>query len=104
MIYQTWVRERLGKLYNLLETGKLDIDDLAPRIKELKAQINVLEKNRIEVDEETSSPSSIPFKMNMLKYYIEDFTALLNHPEVQIDYTSLLSIRKAEPPKRKFCL
>jgi site-specific DNA recombinase len=101
------LRERLGKLYNSLETGKLDIDDLAPRIKELKAQINILEKKRIDVDEETSSPSSIPFKMNMLKHYIEDLTTLLikgtiveqksflrsfikrivvNHPDVRIDY------------------
>jgi site-specific DNA recombinase len=100
-------RGRLGKLYNSLETGKLDIDDLAPRIKELKSQMNILEKKRIEVEEETSSPSSIPFKMSMLKHYVEDLTTLLkkgtiveqksflhsfikrivvNHPEVQIDY------------------
>lgn len=32
------VRARLAKLYDVLETGKLSLDDLAPRIKELKAR------------------------------------------------------------------
>jgi site-specific DNA recombinase len=41
-------RGKLDKLYNSLETGKLDIDDLAPRIKELKTQINTLETKRNE--------------------------------------------------------
>jgi site-specific DNA recombinase len=31
------VRRRLHKLYDALETGKLEVEDLAPRIKELKA-------------------------------------------------------------------
>jgi site-specific DNA recombinase len=31
------LRWRLHKLYDALETGKLDVEDLAPRIKELKA-------------------------------------------------------------------
>jgi hypothetical protein len=30
-------RVRLSRLYDALETGKIELDDLAPRIKELKA-------------------------------------------------------------------
>src|SRR5262245_47508106 len=33
------LRRRLHKLYDALETGKLDVEDLAPRIRELKAQM-----------------------------------------------------------------
>ncbi len=32
------VKARLSKLYDVLETGKLNLDDLAPRIKELRAK------------------------------------------------------------------
>jgi site-specific DNA recombinase len=31
------LRRRLHKLYDALETGKLEVEDLAPRIKELRA-------------------------------------------------------------------
>jgi site-specific DNA recombinase len=41
---EAW-RRRLHKLYDALETGKLDVEDLAPRIKELKAQMDGLGKN-----------------------------------------------------------
>src|SRR5262245_42999597 len=39
------VRRRLHKLYDALETGKLEVEDLAPRLKELKAQADDLEEN-----------------------------------------------------------
>ena len=41
---------RLTKLYDGLETGKLPLDDLAPRIKELKARADELNKERAIVD------------------------------------------------------
>ncbi len=88
----------------------------------LKTQINTLEKKRIEVVEETSNPSSIPFKMNMLKHYVEDLTTLLkkgtiaeqkaflrsfikkitvNHPEVQIDYNIPIINKKGRTSERE---
>ena len=36
--------KRLGKLYNALETGQLEMGDLAPRIKDLRSQIGGLEE------------------------------------------------------------
>jgi len=41
---------RLAKLYDALETGKLGIDDLAPRIKELRALEDQLKGTRQELD------------------------------------------------------
>jgi len=72
------LRGKLGKLYNSLETGKLDVDDLAPRIKELKAQIDTLETKRIEIIEEMQTPKSLPFNLKTLKTYAHDLADLLN--------------------------
>ena len=101
------LRGKLGKLYNSLETGKLDVDDLAPRIKELKAQIDKLETKRNEVIEEIRAPSSLPFNAKNLKNYVQDLADLLskgsivlvksflrsfierivvNHPEAEVFY------------------
>lgn len=41
------IRARLSRLYDALETGKLDLDDLAPRIKELKTRQDELNKSKI---------------------------------------------------------
>jgi site-specific DNA recombinase len=45
------LRRRLHKLYDALETDKLDVEDLAPKIKELKAQTDELEEKRIDLME-----------------------------------------------------
>ncbi|MGC8576287.1 MAG: recombinase family protein, partial [Caldisericum sp.] len=45
------LRDRLHKLYSALETGKLDVEDLAPRIKELRGQIDKLEEKRLDLVE-----------------------------------------------------
>jgi len=45
------LRQRPHKLYNPLETGKLEVADLAPRIKELREQIDELEGKRLELVE-----------------------------------------------------
>lgn len=44
------LRARLHKLYGALETGHLAVDDIAPRIKELRAQIEENEARRKSVD------------------------------------------------------
>jgi len=43
------VGNKLAKLYVALETGKIDIDDLAPRLKELRAQQRELQERRDEL-------------------------------------------------------
>ena len=64
---QVRVRGKLDKLYSSFETGKLDIDNLAPRIKELKNQVNTLETKRNKIIEEVKIPNNLPFSANSLK-------------------------------------
>ena len=45
------MERRLGRLYDALETGKVELDDLAPRIKELKEKRGLLERARAEAQE-----------------------------------------------------
>ena len=46
----TGLNAKLDSLYGALETGKLNIDDLAPRIKALRGQIDELKRSRIDLE------------------------------------------------------
>ncbi|MCX5994723.1 MAG: recombinase zinc beta ribbon domain-containing protein [Chloroflexi bacterium] len=48
-------RVRLSKLYDALETGKLSLDDLASRIKELRARQDELGKARLQLQAEMAA-------------------------------------------------
>ena len=93
----------------------MEIDDIAPRIKELKTQIELLENNKLDLMDETSTPVTLPFGINTIKSYVEDLSSLLrnssiieqktflrsfikritvNQPEVKIDYTLPLVAEK----------
>ncbi|MCX5666840.1 MAG: recombinase family protein [Candidatus Omnitrophica bacterium] len=71
------LRERLGKLYNSLETGKIELDHLAPRIKELKTQIDVLEAKRNEITGEDQSTARLPFNLKALYEFAKDLIEIL---------------------------
>ncbi len=114
----TDLRERLHKLYNALETGKLYVEDLAPRIQELKAPIDGLDGKRMEFVERTRSARVERLEASVVNTYLEDLRALLNKgsimeqesflrsfieriavdlPHVTIDYTIPLKTTQAEP-------
>lgn len=99
---------RLGKLYDSLETGRLDVEDLAPRIKELRMQIEELQTQKRQKLEKSEDSQHIPIDYGMLKEYVNDLNELLakgslmeqkaflrsfikkiivNHPDVTIEYT-----------------
>ena len=44
------IQLRLSRLYDVLETGKLGLDELAPRIRELKKRQDELSKARIQIE------------------------------------------------------
>jgi len=71
------LKMRLGRLYDSLETGKLDIDDLAPRIRELKARIEQFETERSQIMENTEKPKPLPLDFATLKYHVRDLADLL---------------------------
>lgn len=71
------LKQRLDNLYGAIETGKLTIDDIAPRLKDVKAQIETLNNQRIELLNNLQAPKTPPFGMDTLKTYVEDLTDLL---------------------------
>ena len=116
------LRERLHKLYDALETGKLGIDELAPRIRELKARIGELEKQRNSFVEDLESEEVELLSAPAVKEYADDLRSLLsrgsimeqksflrsfvkrievNLPDVTIDYTIPLESKKVEPLARE---
>lgn len=101
------LKAKLSNLYDAVETGKLDIDDLAPRIKALKAEIGLMQTKRNEIVEEAQQPKATPFDLTTLKNSVHNLAHLLgkgsifeqksflqsfikkivvNHPEVIIHY------------------
>jgi hypothetical protein len=112
--------KRCAKLYNALETGKLDIEYLAPRIKELKDQIDFLKERRMEIIENIRTSKIKTLKSSEVKEYVSDLKNLLsngtiieqksfiksfvkrieiNLPKVIIDYTVPLKIKAEHPTK-----
>jgi site-specific DNA recombinase len=71
------VNSRLSRLYEVLETGKLDLDDLAPRIKELKGKRDDLLKARVQNEADLVVGGVQPVDFEMVKMYAEDLRSLL---------------------------
>ena len=46
------VKARLSRLYDVLETGRLELDDLAPRIRELKSHQDEFTKTKVQLEAE----------------------------------------------------
>jgi hypothetical protein len=116
------LRNKQAALYRALESGKLDIDDLAPRIKEIREQIDHLEAQKEHLLLIDTNPPEIKVEMPALKSYVKDLGDLLktgsiieqrgflrsfvkrisvNHPKVTIDYSIPINKEKAEPLVRE---
>ena len=76
------VKARLAKLYDALETGKLDLNDLSPRIKELKARQDELNKNRVLMEAEMAVQGVQPVDEALVKSYAEDLRVLLEESDI----------------------
>ena len=71
------VKARLSKLYDVLETGKLNLDDLSPRIKELKAKQDTLSKTRVQVEADMVVEGVQHIEVEAVKAYAQDLRGLL---------------------------
>jgi hypothetical protein len=71
------VKARLSKLYDVLETGKLNLDDLSPRIKELKAKQDTLSKTRVQVEADMVVEGVQHIEVEAVKTYAQDLRSLL---------------------------
>ncbi len=83
------VKSRLSKLYDALETGKLSLDDLAQRIKELRERQDVLDKTRIQVEAEMVVQGTEHVDIELIKSYAEDLRGLLEEVG-HIEYKAFL--------------
>jgi len=71
------VEIRLSKLYDALETKKLSLDDLAPRIKELRSQQDELSKARLLLEAEKVTRVVKHVDAKIVKAYARDLESLL---------------------------
>ena len=73
---------RLTALYDALETGKLDLNDLAPRIKELKARQDELFKSRVLLEADMTIRGVQYVDADQIKSYCNDLRGLLSETDI----------------------
>ncbi len=71
------VEQKLARLYSALESGKVDIDDLAPRLKELRVMQIELEDKRAEALEELDRTGDNLLNPLVMDHYVEDLRSVL---------------------------
>ena len=76
------VKARMARLYEALETGKLDLDDLAPRIKELRLRQDELARARVTLEAEAAARGVQPVDEARVKAYAWDLGGLLAKAEI----------------------
>jgi site-specific DNA recombinase len=78
----TDVQTRLSKLYDALETNKLSLDDLAPRIKDLRLRHEELTRARLQLQLDQGTSKARHLNARMVKAYAEDLRRLLDEARV----------------------
>ncbi len=66
----------------MLETGKLGLDDPAPRIKELKRRQDELSKNRVQVEANMVVQGVEEVDIDTVKSYTRDLRSLLEESDI----------------------
>ena len=72
------VDRRLGRLYDALETGQVQIADLAPRISQLRQQHEQLQAKRLELETQLSDRKVELADANTVALYVTDLRNLLS--------------------------
>ena len=71
------VNRRLGHLYDALETGKLSLEDLAPRIQNLRHRQDQLEAAKQDIEDALLNRKAELADLNALVEYVEDLKTVL---------------------------
>ena len=71
------VDQKLEHVYAALESGKVDIDDLAPRLKELRAEQRELNEKRDEALDDMNQADQTPLDAILMEHYVQDLRTLL---------------------------
>ena len=71
------VNHRLERLYDAIETGKLNLDELVPRIRELRSRQEQLQARRIEIENLMSDRKVELADLETISGYVDDLHDLL---------------------------
>ncbi len=71
------VNHRLERLYDAIETGKLDLDDVVIRIRELRSRQDQLQARRIEIESHMSDRKVELADLETVTGYVDDLHELL---------------------------
>ncbi len=69
---------RLERLYDALETGKVQLEDLSPRIQQLRYRMEQLHKTRYELEQQISERRVELADKETVTRYVEDLRNLLS--------------------------
>ena len=69
--------QRLERLYDAIETGKIDLDDLVDRIRELRHQQEQLHARRIEIESQLSDRKVELIDLDTMTGYINEMQEIL---------------------------
>jgi len=69
--------QRLGRLYDAIKTGKIGLDDLVDRIRELRKQQELLQARRIEIERQMSDRKVELVDLNVMTNYIKNMQEVL---------------------------
>jgi site-specific DNA recombinase len=76
------VRLGLAKLYDALETGKVSLDDLAPRIKELRNRQDELSKTRFQIEADDITRGIKYVDTEVVKLYASKLKELFEESDI----------------------
>jgi site-specific DNA recombinase len=71
------INHRLERLYDAIETGKLNLDDMVVRIRDLQQHQQVLHTKRIEIESQMSDRKVELADLETISYYVDDLHDLL---------------------------
>ncbi len=69
---------RLERLYDAIETGKVELDDLVVRIRDLRARQEQLQSRRIEIENEMSDRRVEFADLEHITGYVDDLKKVLD--------------------------
>ena len=73
---------RLGRLYDALETGKIVVEDLAPRIRELRERRDLLLRSKAEAQETVDAGRVELVSRGVVLEYLKDLKGVLDYGSV----------------------
>jgi regulator of replication initiation timing len=69
---------RLERLYDAIETGKMNLEELVPRIRELQSRQEQLQTRKIEIETQMSDRRVELVDLETTSGYVDDLHELLN--------------------------